>query len=178
MKFQNAWTNLAKENLTLKLVLICTSLVAMGSMAIAAHESMKGAIVIDRGCFTQTAKPGNEERSESEIKSFLKEAVSQRFDTQITPSELFLSQDEIRNKTQEQKELATRSIEQATILRTATIQGETATVQIDRVVGVGEIKSVFNIQGIVTLLTSARSTDNPYGLKAIRFQEVKKEEKK
>ena len=108
----------------------------------------------------------------------MKEAVSERFDTNTSPSEIILSDNEIKNRLQEQKELASRSIEQVTILRSVSIQGETANVQVDRIIGVGDIKSVFNFQLIVTLVSNNRTLDNPYGLKAIRFQEVKKEVKK
>lgn len=178
MKFQNAWVNIARENLTLKLALFCTSFVALGSTGLAIHQTMKDSIVIDRGCNSQVSPQGNQDRTESEIKTFLKEAVSERFDTNISPSEIILSEDEIKNRLQEQKELGSRSIDQVAILRSMSIQGEVANIQVDRIIGVGEIKSVFSVQMIVTLVSNSRTLDNPYGLKAIRFQEVKKEAKK
>jgi len=89
-----------------------------------------------------------------------------------------MSEEEISAKNTEQKELSSRSIDQVVIFRGAVIQGDQATVQLDRIIGVGNVKSVFTFHILVTLASSTRSNDNPYGLKAIRFQEVKAEEKK
>lgn len=178
MKFQNAWVNVAHENLTLKLVLFCMSLISLGSFGLATFDHMKDPLVIDRGCNTRTLKTADATRDENEVKVFLKEVISQRFDTGMNASELFINSEEITAKVTEQKELSSRSIEQVVIFRSAAIQGDQATVQTDRIIGVGNVKSVFAFPIIVTLASLTRSSENPYGLKAVRFQEVKAEEKK
>ena len=178
MKFQNAWVNIAHENLTLKLVLFSMGFISLGSTGIAIYDHLKDPLVIDRGCVSRVVKTSESTRDENEVKSFIKEAVSERFDTGVNPTELYMSEEEISAKNTEQKELSSRSIDQVVTFRNAVIQGDQATVQLDRIIGVGNVKSVFTFHILVTLASSTRSNDNPYGLKAIRFQEVKAEEKK
>lgn len=108
--------------------------------------------------------PIDDDHSKQEIENFLREALSQRFDSLVKATDGLLSPDELRLRDQEQKEFSTRSITQRLILNYVTETPDGFKVDADRMISVGEVRSAFKFSLLVKLESKSRSLANPYGL--------------
>jgi hypothetical protein len=110
-----------------------------------------------------------------ELENFVKEALHQRFDNDAVVMNDFISSDEISHREQEQKELNQRSMLQHVLLNSVEVKGNEVTVNADRLISVGQVRSAFPFPLMITLSTDIRSESNPYGLTVIKISEIKKE---
>jgi hypothetical protein len=164
MKFTSAWAKVASENANLKVVIICLSLVCVFFGVSTLKLATKEPIVVERGCFSKMLQPVSSKRTSAEIETFLKIALSQRFDSNLEPADEYISNDERAIRAQEQKELSNRHLSQKVILNSVAINGSFLSINADRLISVGNIRSALILTLTAMIESVPRSEGNPYGL--------------
>lgn len=177
MKFSVAWAKIATENHVLKFIVIILSGLCLFFALTSLKLSLRDPLVIERGCYSKNATPVDGKRSPAEIEAFLKEALSQRFDSSSAPRNGFLSDEEIEVREREQKELEGRKLEQRVILSRLSMNGGVVNVEADRLIAIGEVRSAFKFPLIVKIESVTRSEGNPYGLVVEEVKTIQKGEK-
>lgn len=179
MKYTEAWSNVVKQNFNLKLFTLILSVICMVLGLTTLKLTFKDSIVIERGCFSKAVEPIKDEHSKTEIENFLREALSQRFDSDVVASDGLLSPDELKLRDLEQKDFKSRNLKQRLILNSVKEIENGFLVDTDRIIAVGEIRSTFRFLLQVKLESKPRSYANPYGLLIVstKPQEDKKDDK-
>jgi hypothetical protein len=140
-----------------------TALLAYGLVTL----SLKEPLLIERGCITEAIKAGESgKRTEGEVQSFIREAASQRIDSDKDATVL-LSEDEKKQKISEQVELKKRNLAQRLIVETISMNvpsGNEATLHGVRLFSIGELRSAVRVLLILKIATVPRSELNPWGL--------------
>ncbi|MCX6117352.1 MAG: hypothetical protein NT027_07420 [Proteobacteria bacterium] len=170
MKFSLAWANVANQNISLKIALGAVSLTAIalaGGLSVAA---LKEPLIIDRGCSSKAIAATSQVRTEQEVTAFLKEALSQRFDTSASDVG-YLSDQEAHFRQDEQKKLKSSGLTQA--ISTANLKinqtpnaesKDKISIDTDRVISVGDVRSAFRFPLTLRTIAVNRTAANPYGL--------------
>ncbi len=164
MKYTEAWSSVVSQNLSLKFFSIILGFICIILGMMNLRMSFKDALIVERGCSSKVIQPMKDQHSKSEIDNFLREALSQRFDSQVYPTDGLLSPDETRFREQEQKEFLSRGMNQKVIVNAVNESKEGFQVEADRIISVGDVRSAFKHTLIVKLESKARSLSNPYGL--------------
>lgn len=175
MRFSLAWADVAAKNVTLKIALTSTSIVCVILAVALVKVSLQPPLVIDRGGVSRAISPSSNEHTQTEIEAFLREAVTQRFNSDFTGPTLFLSDDEVIFRKQEQKELSSKSMRQTVVVNSIKIQNQNAEIDSDRLIAVGNIRSALPLPLRVTIANSQRSDANPYGLVLVKIAQNGKE---
>lgn len=165
MKFNIAWANVVKENVSLKIALLIVGVTAIFLGAGLFVVSTKEPFVIERACGTRVLEKSiNTEPSVSEIKAFAKEALTQRFNSGLEPKEAFLSPIEIKAKVSEETLLKKKNINQASVIRNVFVVKNKTYADIDRVFAMGDSRPAYASKLALDIQFTSRSEDNPYGL--------------
>ncbi|MCM0604496.1 MAG: hypothetical protein KA715_00225 [Xanthomonadaceae bacterium] len=172
MKFIEAWKSVSRENLLLKIFTITLSIVSLGAVAVAITESSKEPLVIERGCKDGAIRLADKDRTDQEVKTFIKEAVSARFNSDAVVISEMLAVEENQSRQNEQKELSARSMSQTVLVRKIDIQGGEVKTETDRIISVGDVRSAFIFPITIQIAKIQRTETNPYGLQAIKFVQV------
>ena len=169
MRLTTAWSQVATQNTVLRfsLLLVTSSLGVM--TFVAAKISLRDPLVIERSCFSSVLEAKPAAITIVEVESFVRDIVKQRFDTDAQVNGEMIALEEFRNRMKEQDEIGRRQIKQRVIVNTIKRTGDTVTVDSDRIVSVGNIRSAFIFPLTVTLSTVKRSFANPYGLVATKI---------
>ena len=177
MKFASAWAEIAKQNLSLKVALaslsFCSVLLAMVSLKLALREPL----VVERACYNRTLKTVDPRRTKEEIEAFVRQALEMRFNTEGKASGELIASTELANRSQEQKELASRQIRQKLIVNAVSVEDSEVSVEADRLLTVGSIRSALPMILKVRVESQERSESNPYGLILINVKQQKQENK-
>lgn len=177
MKFSTAWAVTAAQNVSLKAATLVLGIVTLTLAATCIKLALKSPLIVERGCAANIAKlASNQERTASEIESFTRVALSQRFnsDEKIVPT--FLSSEEESARFAEQKELNQREMTQKVIFNKIQITGEKVVIHADRLISIGNIRSAFLFPLQVTISSILRTEVNPYGLTLSKVSPLKAEE--
>lgn len=179
MKYTEAWSSVVSQNLNLKIATFVLGIVSMILGLSTLKLAFKEAIVIERGCFSGMANKVDDKHSPQEIESFLKVALSQRFNSQVQAVDGLLAIDELNLKNQEQKEFSSRGLKQSILVNSiSSIGGDSQfRVDADRIISVGEVRSTFRFPLMVKLESKARSYSNPYGLLLVNIKAIEKDAK-
>lgn len=178
MKVSTAWARVASENSVLKFVVLCLTGLTLFLGFSALKLALKEPLVIDRGCFSKKATALTDgKRTQSEIEAFLKEALTQRFDSAASVRNGFISSEESGLREKEQKELDARKLSQRLVLNQVVANGNVLTIDADRLISVGDIRSAFKFPLAVKVESIARSEGNPYGLILVEAKAIEKNEK-
>lgn len=177
MKFTVAWAKVASENSILKIVILCLSVLCVFFGASSLKLALRDPIVVERGCYSKAALVTDGKRSSIEIESFLKEALSQRFDSQALVRNNFLSSEEQFLREKEQKDLQLRKLTQRVLLNSAAVDGGVVVVDADRLISVGDVRSAFKFPLRVKIESVTRTEWNPYGLVVSEVKTIEKEAK-
>jgi len=172
MKYTEAWASIVSQNLNLKITTIILGLLSLVLGMITLKLSFKDSIIIDRGCYSKIVTPVKDEHSKNEIETFIKEALSQRFDSLVQPVDGLLSPDELQLRSIEQKEFSSRGMKQHIVVNKVTKDSDGFKVDADRIISVGEVRSAFKFPLFVKLESKSRSYSNPYGLLVITAKQV------
>jgi hypothetical protein len=178
MRFNIAWAAVAAQNVTLKVGVVALSLVSIALAITTARLSFREPILIERGCMTRVLDPGSTAHSNAEIETFTREAVRQRFNSDATPIPDYIAADELVARARELKELGTRSMTQFVAVRGLKVNGNTVTIDADRLISIAQIRSAFLFPLTVTVATTARTENNPFGLQLVKVEQPKQEERK
>lgn len=164
MKFTTAWAEVAAKNTTYKFVIlvltVACAILALSTTRLALQEP----IVIERGCVSKSASVVSPDRSTTEIDAFVREAIARRFNSDVVASDGFLSPEEEAGRKKDLQALSSQSMKQRVLVNSVKIDGNQVTLDCDRVISVGAIRSAltFPLTGILAITT--RSEANPYGL--------------
>lgn len=172
MKYTEAWASVVSQNLNLK---IATSILGILSLVLGMTTlklTFKDSVIIDRGCYSKVITPVKNEHSKAEIDVFMKEALSQRFDSSVQPVDGLLSPDELNLRITEQKEFASRNMKQRLVINQVTEEADGFRIDADRIISVGDVRSAFKFPLFVKLESKARSSSNPYGLLVVTAKQT------
>ena len=172
MKYTEAWASIVSQNLNLKLVTCILGVLSIVLGMVTLKLAFKDAIIIDRGCYSKVMTPTKDEHSKTEVASFLKEALAQRFDSTVQPVDGLLSQNEFALRIMEQKEFEGRGLKQRLVINKVMEDSEGFKVEADRIVSVGEVRSAFKFPLLVKLESKSRSYSNPYGLLIVSVKQI------
>jgi hypothetical protein len=172
MKYTEAWASVVSQNLNLKIVTGILGVLSLVLGMTTLKLTFKDSVIIDRGCYSKVAAPVKDEHSKTEIEAFLKEALSQRFDSLVQPIDGLLSPDELVLRATEQKEFDSRGMKQRLVINQVTEDSGGFKVEADRIISVGEVRSAFKFPLLAKLESKSRSYSNPYGLLLVTVKQV------
>lgn len=173
MKFTVAWSQVVSQNVALRASLIALSACSFVFCIATIRLSLREPLVIERECLSRAVPVTDAKHSVAEIESFIRHALTKRFDTQAVDALVFLSADEARSREKEQDELAKRSMSQQLLINSIDAKGTPVLVNADRVMSVGKIKSVLALPLEVALGSTQRTPANPYGLVIKKVTQMK-----
>ena len=176
MKFTTAWGDVLSQNVALRLTLLSLSLGFVFVSILAIQQGLREPLVVERGCFSKMAKAASSQHSKEEIDTFVRLALSQRFDSGVDVSIEMISPEEISFKKQEAQDLANKNMIQRILVRSTQANGESVQVEADRVIAVGQIRSALAFPLIVTIASTTRTEGNPYGLQIVKVSAATKKE--
>jgi hypothetical protein len=178
MRFTKAWADVASENLVLKFVIVGL-IGATVSLAFALTTyALKEPLLIERSKITKILRPVSAEHTETDITGFLKMTLSQRFHQSEEINENYFAKGEVLNKAKELKEMDSKGVDQKILVNHIEISEGVAEVDADRILMLGNIKSIMPFPLTVKIASVDRSKLNPYGLKTVEVTRVKKKEDK
>lgn len=164
MKFTLAWAKIAAQNVTLKVATITLAVVAVMQLVTILQLAQKDAIVIDRGCISRAAPAKSGEHTPDEIKAFLIEVLPMRFDSSAIAKDDTLSVEEREARVTEQNALKQRQMTQKIIVQEIEMTGSEITVNADRLISLGKVRSALPYPLKVVVKSTGRTEANPYGL--------------
>lgn len=177
MKYTEAWSSVVSQNFNLKIVTILLGALLILLTMITLKMTFKDSVIIERGCFSRSLQPTKDEHSKQEIENFLREALSQRFDSLVMATDGLLSPDELKLRDQEQKEFTSRNMKQRLIVNSVAETADGFKVDADRMISVAEVRSAFKFSLLVKLESKSRSFSNPYGLLVISSKQIDDKQK-
>lgn len=168
------------EKMIARLMLII-ALLAMGVtllLGVIVFYSTKPAVVIDRSCESKIVSTTSGARTKDEIKAFIKEALTARFDSDRNkPSLLTDAQAEIKSK--ELKELNSRKITQNVFVDEVILNDSGIfTAKLTRLLKVENLRTALGFSVEAKVFEVSRSEDNPYGLILSELKQIETEVKK
>lgn len=172
MRFTEAWANVARENTLVKVVALVLAATTLTLGVVSAKLSLKTPIIIERACFPRVASLGTQAATAQEVESFIREAVTQRFDTNAAVQSEYFSLEELKTRDQEQAELKRREMKQRVTVEGVAKSGDFITVEADRILSVGTIRSAFAFPLKITIEPTTRTEGNPYGLVLTKVEPV------
>lgn len=178
MRFSTAWAKTAAQNVTLKTAAALLAFVCLFQLSVIAGLSMKDPIVVERSCFSRVLALKNSKPTETEIASFLEEALPLRFDSGKVLKEGFLALEETILREKEMATLKQRQMSQRVLITELKITGDEVQVFTDRLISIGKVKSVLPLNLKVTVLQTNRTESNPYGLIIGSISQIAEKEKK
>lgn len=178
MKYTVAWANALSQNSILKatvgVLLVSTFIFCLTTVKLA----VKGPFIIERECYSRTLTTADSKHSQTEMEQFIKVALPKRFDSDGADFRSVLSEDEIQFRAKEQEDLSKKGVSQRVNITSVKMEGSSATVEADRVLSAGKIRSALFFPLKVTLATTSRTPSNPYGLILKRVSQVQVEDGK
>jgi hypothetical protein len=173
VKFTTAWADTLIQNTTLKLVTALLSFCLLVMCVCCIKLALREPLVIERACYSTALGLASSKHSPAEIDAFVREALRQRFDSDATVTPGFLSPEEEGFKKQEQDSFKNSQMTQKIVVKLVTAQDDSVTVDADRVISVGQVRSAFVFPLSLTLSSTARNVGNPYGLILARVSQPK-----
>jgi hypothetical protein len=177
MRYTVAWSKIVSENAVLKSVILVSCALSFFFSFALLRLALKDPLVIDRACFSKPSVVADGKRTKEEIDSFLREALSQRFDSKTGSAKALLDSDELALREKEQKDMTARKLNQTVLFNSSVNSDGSTTVDADRVISVGEIRSAFRFPLKVRVVTTQRTIENPYGMVLAEVTPIQKGEK-
>ncbi len=177
MKFTTAWAKVTIENITLKVAVVVLATVTAILSVVSAMLALKEPLVVERGCYTKSLHTVDTKRTPQEIEFFLREALSQRFDSTVSLNRDYFSESETGFRDQEQKSLAQKSIRQRVVVNSVNTEKDPILVDADRILSVGSVRSALPFPVSVKISSVDRTEANPYGLRLENIDQVKEGKK-
>ena len=177
MRWTVAWSEVASQNVLLKVVIAVLAVTTLISSIALVQVSERDPIVIERGDFTKALTKSTNDRTESETKTFVEEVLKQRFNTGIMALPGYMKDSEENFKKQESDNLKSSNISQKIVVNNVKIEKDRIIVDSDRLISVGPVRSAFSFPLIVNVAPVPRTLGNPYGLQLVRVTKKDPKEK-
>jgi hypothetical protein len=176
MRFTEAWAGVAQENVVLKFTVAGLVLTNVVTAFVLTTFALKQPLVIERGGSTKSVKLSDSTATKEEIENFIRQALSQRFDSDAPIDENLFVAGEVKNRLAETKEIGSRNIKQRVIVNAVNVSSGAIAVDADRIIIAGEVKTILPFPLRVMIAAVDRSVANPYGLKVAEITKVEKKE--
>lgn len=174
MRFTTAWAAVLKENLNLRVGVLTLAFTTATLGVATVRLSLREPLLVERGCKTGALSPSDSSRNETEIQAFLKTAIANRFDTDAPDARTYLSDQEFHNRVAEQQEMEKKAVRQRILVNSVKVEGESISIDSDRIISVGQIRSALPFPITATVAIQGRSEANPYGLLLTNVSPVKR----
>lgn len=172
MRFPQAWANVAKQNSVLRVAILGVTVSGLLALMISLKFAFKDPLIIERGCFSTIAQASSrQEPSKEEVEGFIKEAITERFDTDANVQGDFISLEELGNRSTEQEELKRRNVRQKVLVNSVVKKDDSYAVDTDRILAVGSLRSALQFPLLIKLERTTRSFSNPYGLVLLKISQ-------
>ena len=179
MRFPQAWSEIAKQNNVLRMAIVGVSVSGALALLISLKFAFKDPVIIERGCYSKVvAKAANQDPTKEDYEAFVREALSQRFDSDSNVVSDYIAIEELKNRDTEQDELKRRNIKQRVILNSINKKDDLINADSDRILSVGVLRSAFSFQLTLQIQKQARTAANPYGLVLLKVSQQNQEEGK
>jgi hypothetical protein len=177
MKFNVAWDSIERENRNLKILAVLLLLLSIFLSVTVVSTAAQPPLVIERSCTSRVLNPVGATPTDDEMKAFVAEAIPARFDSKEENQDL-LNLKQRGFRATEQEELEKQQMRQVVIVNSVTVEKDGLSVDADRLISIGEIRSTFKFPLKVQLEKTARTPGNAYGLLLADVEQVKTEVKK
>ncbi|MCO5143628.1 MAG: hypothetical protein M9962_11110 [Oligoflexia bacterium] len=162
------------EDSSLKIATISLSVISLIFAILLALDFSKEAILIERACETTLVKANSNNQTQAEIESFIKTALSLRFDSIIERDPAsFLANDLLAARTKEQNELNRGGVDQRLIIRVIKAKDNKFIIEADRLIAIQKARSAISTILVVQIASKPRSITNPYGLILTVVEQIK-----
>jgi hypothetical protein len=177
MKFGVAWDYVEKENRNLKIFSVSLLLAVVFLALTVMGTASQTPLIIERACHSRVLDPSNANPSEAEMKNFARDSVAARFNSIEENLEL-LSIKQRGYRSAEQEELNKQRMKQIVFVNDVSVEKDGLSVDADRLISFGDIRSSFKFPLKIKLERTSRSAGNPYGLAMVEIEQIKIEVKK
>lgn len=175
MRFLSAWEGISNQNTVLKLIVAALTISLVTVAGALAFSTQKPPLVIERACFSKAAKTQVATLTKNEIEVFFRLAVEKRFNTNAGETESYLSLMQRELRRIEQDELKNRGMKQLVFVNQVKVDGEKISLDCDRLISVGEVRSALPFRLSAKIETVERTEINPYGLVLTEIENINKE---
>ncbi|USN48500.1 MAG: hypothetical protein H6626_05255 [Pseudobdellovibrionaceae bacterium] len=177
MKFTQAWAQVAKQNVNLKVALltlaVCTLFLGFSLVKLSLAEPL----VIERGCYSKSLDLASAKATRQEMITFVELALRQRLNSNTMPIEGFLTPEELKSRESEQRLLSEKDITQTVVVQNTSFNDNKIVVDLDRLYSVKNVRSAFPTKLLIKLESKPRTETNPYGLILTKIEEIKPKKK-
>lgn len=177
MKFTEAWAGVAQVNVVLKFTVVGLVVANVITAFALTTFALKQPLIFERGEATKSVKLTNPAATKEEVEKFVRIALSQRFDSGASLDENLFVAGEIKNRDSESKELDSRNMNQKIIVNRMDVSKESVTVEADRIIKVGEVKTILPFPLTLKIAAVDRTVSNPYGLKVAEVSQIEKKDR-
>ncbi len=179
MRFSSAVDSLTKENQFLRntVKILILAVLILGLTVLFLHD--RAPTVVERTSRgLEIVRMTKLTRTEADIDLALRLMVKARFDSSALNSEVFLSKRQMELREAEQQEMKARGLVQSVVVKKTQVSQSEATVDFDRVIAVGNIRSALKTTVKVAFEETEPSELNPYGLKLTLASPLEQKEDK
>ena len=178
MRFTEVWAEVLSQNNTLKWSMLSLSILTVALATCLISLAMREPLVFERECFTKAIAPVSSQPTNEEIERFVRLALGKRFDTDALDVPVYLSGSELSVRNKEVEDLSKKGMSQKVIVNSVKIDQGKITVDADRIITVGKIRSALPLPLALRIKSTDRSIGNPYGLVLADVSLITTEEKK
>ena len=164
MKFTSAWANVLSQNVTLRLVVLLLAFCSLFFCISTIRLAVRDPLVVERACYSKVLQPVDPKHTDREVEAFLREAVPARFNSETTKALFLLSDEELAFRKREQDDLYKKEMRQKVIVNSVKMDGPRFTLDTDRMISIGKIRSALPFPLNIELSSTTRTEGNPYGL--------------
>lgn len=178
MRFTEFWAEVLSQNNSLKWGLVSMSVITVALAICLVSVASREPLVIERACYDKALKPMSAKQTDEEMERFVREVLKKRFDTDALDSQVFLAGDEYATRLKEMDEFSKKGMAQRVFVNAVKIASSGITVDADRIISVGKIRSALPLPLALKVKFTDRSEGNPYGLILSDTKLISTEEKK
>ena len=165
MKFSSAVDVMQKENRYLKTLSQILLLIILGLTIMDFMLYDRAPIIVETGLRgREILKATDQQRSVADVEQAVRLMMKARFDSYTEAPELFVSGKELLLRQHEQSDMKSRGMDQTVVMRDLHIDKNEATVDIDRLIAIGELRSALKAKLRITFEEQTPNELNPYGL--------------
>lgn len=172
MKYTVAWAQVLTQNNILKGTVIALSLAVFFFTFTTLKLALRAPFIIDRECYSKAATPADSKHTATEMEQFIRISLERRFNTDAQDFRSYVAEEEVQYRFKEQDDLAKKGITQRIAVNSIKLENNSATVDSDRILGVGKVRTVLYFPLKVTLASTGRTPSNPYGLVLRKVSQV------
>jgi len=178
MRFTEFWAEILSQNNALKWGLVSVSIISVALATGLISLATKEPLIVERSCFSKALSPVSAKQTDEEVDRFVRVALAKRFDTDALDAQVYLAADEYATRQKEVDDFAKKGMSQRVIVNSVKVGERSVTVDADRILSIGKIRSALPLPLILKLKTTDRSNGNPYGLILSDATLISTEEKK